>query len=66
MRRLLPLLVVAGLLLGLVPSVAAAEPVTFGTPTADSTFGKGIEFRQPVTVSGPIGRVAHPIGPSVE
>ena len=30
---------------------------TFGTPTADSTFGKGIVFSQPVTIDRPIGRV---------
>ena len=32
------------------PAVGRAPtPVTFGTPTADSTFGKGIVFSQPVT-----------------
>jgi hypothetical protein len=72
MRRALPLLAAIGLLLGLVPSVAAATPVTFGTPTAESSFGKGIVFSQPVTVTGSIGRVellltvADAIGPTVQ
>lgn len=39
-------------------SVAAAEPsVTFGTPTASSSFGTGVDFVQPVTISSPIRRV---------
>jgi hypothetical protein len=72
MRRLLPLLAAIGLLLGLVPTAAAAAPVTFGTPTAESSFGKGIVFSQPVTVTGSIGRVellltvADAIGPTVQ
>lgn len=72
MRRLLPVLAAAGLLLGMVPSVAAAGPVSFGTPTADSTFEKGVVFKQPVTVTGGIDRVellltvADAIGPSVQ
>jgi Peptidase MA superfamily len=71
MRRVLALLVAAGLLLGVVPTVAAASPVTFGTPTADSTFGKGIVFTQPITIERPIGRVellltvADAIGPTI-
>ena len=36
---------------------ARPAPATFGTPTADSTFGTGIAFSQPVTVSAAIGRV---------
>ena len=60
-----------GLLLGLVPAVAAAEPVTFGTPTADSTFGKGDRLQPAGHCHGPIGRVellltvADAIGPTV-
>ena len=60
-----------GLLLGLVPTVAGASSWTFGTPTADSTFGKGIVFSQPITIDKPIGRaeilltVADAIGPTV-
>ena len=70
-RRLVPLVVAAGLLLSLAPVAAAATPVTFGTPTADSTFGTGIVFSQPVTVSAPIARVellltvADAIGPNI-
>ena len=70
-RRLIPLLVATGLILSLAPVAVAAAPVTFGTPTADSTFGTGIVFSQPVTVSAPIGRVellltvADAIGPNI-
>ena len=70
-RRLLALVAAAGLLSTLVPVVAASSPATFGTPTADSTFGTGVDFGQPVTVGTPIGRVellltlADAIGPTV-
>ncbi len=70
-RRLVPLLVAAGLSLGLAPTAVAASPVTFGTPTADSTFETGIVFSQPVTVTAPVGRVeilltiADAIGPTI-
>lgn len=37
--------------------VAAADPVTFGKPTATSSFGKSIEFRQPVSIAGDPRRV---------
>jgi hypothetical protein len=63
--------VAAGILLSLAPSVAAAGPVTFGTPTATSRFGTGVRLTQPVTVTRPIGRVellltiADAIGPTV-
>jgi hypothetical protein len=57
MRRVLAVAMATGLLLGVVPAVAAASPATFGTPTADSTFGKGIVFSQPITIDRPIGRV---------
>ena len=58
------------LLASLAPSVAAAEP-TFGTPTATSKFGTGIDFSQPVTVDEPIVRaellltIANAIGPNI-
>ncbi len=45
-------LLVGGMLGASVGSVAAADAVTFGKPTADSTFGKFIEFKQPVEMSG--------------
>lgn len=46
-------LLLAALLAAVVPPApaAAASPV-FGTPTATSTYGTGIDFRQPVTVTG--------------
>ncbi len=53
-----------------VPAASAADP-TFGTPTIVSTFGTGIDFRQPVTLDGPAARVellvteADAIGPQV-
>jgi len=37
--------------------VAAADPVTFGKPTATSTFGESIEFSQPVEIAGDPQRV---------
>jgi hypothetical protein len=53
-------------------AVLAADPVVFGTPTASSTFGDGIRFRQPITVSAPLARVEllvstpGDVGPTVE
>ena len=35
----------------------AADAVAFGTPSATSKFGDGVDFRQPVTISGPPLRV---------
>ncbi len=70
-RAALAATLTAGLLLGLVPVAAAAEPATFGTPTAKSTFNTGIVFSQPITISQPIGRaemlltIADAIGPEV-
>jgi peptidase MA superfamily protein len=70
-RRLLAVVAATGLLLSLVPTVAAAGPVTFGTPTATSKFGTGITLTQPLTVAKSIGRVellltiADAIGPTV-
>ena len=58
-RALRPLSAVLALvlLLGIVPTVVGASSWTFGTPTADSTFEKGIVFSQPITIDKPIGRV---------
>ena len=63
---------IAIMLLGLFPGpVAAASWADFGTPSAQSSFGQGITFSQPVTVSEPAGRVellvteADAIGPTV-
>jgi peptidase MA superfamily protein len=70
-RRLVAVLAVGALVLGLAPIVSAADLATFGTPSAESSFGNGIDFRQPVTVSKPVGRVelllttADAIGPTV-
>ena len=70
-QRILAVVAAAGLLLSLAPTVVAASPVTFGTPTASSKFGTGIDLSQPVTVTAPIGRVellltiADAIGPTV-
>ncbi|HET7704106.1 MAG TPA: peptidase MA family metallohydrolase [Candidatus Limnocylindrales bacterium] len=49
-RRLATAVAVVGLIAGaIVPPVAlAADPVTFGRPSASSTFGGFIEFTQPV------------------
>jgi hypothetical protein len=42
--------------IGVTP-VAAADPVAFGAPSATSTFGKGVEFKQPVTLAANAERV---------
>jgi Peptidase MA superfamily len=47
--------VLAGMI-GVTP-VAAADPVMFGAASATSTFGKGLEFKQPVTLAARAGRV---------
>lgn len=72
MRRILTIGAAIGLLLSLVPTTAmAASPATFGTPTATSTYGTGIVFSQPVTVTQALGKVellltiADGIGPTV-
>ena len=52
----LPVLLLAAALIG-APSVAAADPVTFGTPTATSSFGKSLVFEQPATISGTPKRI---------
>jgi hypothetical protein len=70
-RRLAVLGLLAMLALGLAPVASAASWATFGTPTARSTFGTGVEFSQPVTLAKTISRaellvtVADAIGPTV-
>lgn len=70
-RRLAVLGLLATTVLGLAPAASAASWATFGTPTATSTFGTGIEFRQPVTLDRAVSRVellltvADAIGPTV-
>jgi hypothetical protein len=70
-RRLGVLGVLAGLALGLAPVASAATWATFGTPTAESTYGAGVQFSQPVTIEKPVARVellltvAGAIGPTV-
>jgi hypothetical protein len=76
MGRLMVRLGVAGLVMalavGLAPSAAmAASWATFGTPTARSSYGSGVEFNQPVTIDRAVARVellvtiANAIGPTV-
>jgi Peptidase MA superfamily len=71
MRRTLAISVAFLLGLGVASPVAAATTVEFGTPAGASTYGQGIEFRQPVTVDGQVDRVellltvADAIGPEV-
>jgi hypothetical protein len=50
------LAVLAGGLIGVAP-VSAADPVAFGAPTATSSFGKKIEFKQPLTLAANAERV---------
>jgi hypothetical protein len=50
------LVLVISALVGVAP-VAAADAVTFGTPSASSSFGKSIVFTQPVTISGTPSRI---------
>ena len=70
-RRLGVLGVLASLALGLAPVASAATWATFGTPTAKSTYGTGVQFSQPVTIDKPVARVellltvADAIGPTV-
>lgn len=57
----------AAVLLVVAWSAAAVRPVaaasaSFGSPTATSTWGKVIVFRQPATISGDVGRVEILIG----
>ncbi|HEX6868393.1 MAG TPA: hypothetical protein VF119_06290, partial [Candidatus Limnocylindrales bacterium] len=55
-RRFVSALAALALVLSLAPAVAAADPI-FGTPTATSKFGTGIDFSQPITISEPVDRV---------
>jgi len=45
-------LAVASLLVVVAPALAA-DPVEFGTPTASSTYGTSIVFKQPVDLFAP-------------
>ena len=70
-RRVLAVVMAAGLLLGLAPVATAAGWADFGVPTVESSFETGVIFTQPVTVSSPAGRVellltiGDAIGPTV-
>ena len=70
-RRLGVLGLLASLALSLAPAASAATWATFGTPSATSTYGTGVEFSQPVTVDKAVARVellltiANAIGPVV-
>jgi hypothetical protein len=55
-RWLAATLVAIGILAAGAGSATAAEP-TFGTPSAEASFGRPIEFRQPVSDLGPVTRV---------
>ena len=55
--RWLSVALALGLGLASVAPAAAADPVTFGSPSASSSFGKSIEFRQPVALASPPARV---------
>jgi hypothetical protein len=50
-------LVVAASVLGRAGAVAAADPVTFGSPTSSSSFGVSLEFTQPATIADKPTRV---------
>ena len=71
MRRGLAVLIAAWALIASAGSVSAADPVTFGKPTATSSFGKTVEFKQPVELAATPLRVEvlietpGSIGPSV-
>jgi len=56
-RVVVSVLVFVSALLIRVAPVAAADSVSFGTPSASSAFGKGVEFKQPVTIAGTPKRV---------
>ena len=56
LRSCLVMFIVAGPVLGLPSAVRAAEP-TFGKPTIDAEFGKGVELTQPTTLDEPVRRV---------
>jgi hypothetical protein len=50
-------LIVVAWPVALAPVAAAADPATFGAPTATSKFGDGVDFVQPVTIDGTVERV---------
>jgi hypothetical protein len=56
-RSLLVAATLAGASLAVAPAAAMAAEADFGQPTATATWGEGIEFTQPVTLSGEIRRV---------
>ncbi len=66
--------VAAGLVwaIGVAGPALAADPVSFGTPTATSKFGSGVDFAQPVTLPAGVRRVEilistpGSVGPEVE
>jgi hypothetical protein len=55
--RLARVAAIAGLLLAALPAPVKAADITFGTPTATSTFQKGLDFSQPVDVGSSVDRV---------
>jgi len=63
--------VAIAMVLGISGPVLAADWADFGTPTADGSFIEGVDFRQPVTLDGPLTRaellvtVGNAIGPTV-
>ncbi len=63
--------ILASVALGSAPAASAATWATFGSPSATSTYGTGLEFTQPVTLGKGVARVellltvADEIGPTV-
>lgn len=55
--RLVAATAVVALALVWASPVAAADPVTFGKPSADSTYGQSVQFEQPVDLSSAPDRV---------
>lgn len=56
-RLAVAVLVVAASILGRAGAVAAADPVTFGSPTSSSSFGVSLEFTQPANIADTPTRV---------
>jgi hypothetical protein len=71
LRPGLAVVIAAWALVATTGSAAAADPVTFGKPTVTSSFGKAVEFKQPVSLDATPLRVEvlietpGSIGPSV-
>jgi hypothetical protein len=71
LRPGLAVLIAAWALVAWAGPVSAADPVTFGKPTVTSSFGKAVEFKQPVSLDATPLRVEvlietpGSIGPSV-